>query len=413
MRKVKLLIAAAGAIAVASAAGSAQSAFPGRNGQIVFQREGQCALFVMNGDGSVQRQLTDSCDTAAVWSPSGRRIAFQRGGDSGADVYLVNPDGTGLAQVTFTNGFDGDPTWSGDGRRIAFESQRTNNSEIWSAAAAGGSERQLTNHPAFDGDPAWSPDSSKIAFTSLRDGNYEIYVMNADGSGLTRLTNDGGAVPDPNLQKVDQNPSWSPDGRRIVFDSTRTGNLDVFVMNADGSGQSNLTDHPALDALAVFSPDGTKIAFVSERGGGGNRDIYTMTTTGASVTRLTSTEGHEITPDWGVRPATTTRGGTIMGTHGPDTLRGTIGPDTIHGLRGDDRLFGGNGNDRLLGGPGNDFLDGQGHRDRLEGGTGNDRFYSRDGKADVVIGGPGRDRATVDRIDRVVGVETVIRPKRR
>jgi dipeptidyl aminopeptidase/acylaminoacyl peptidase len=119
-------LATALALSVAASAPGKTAAFPGKNGRIVFQR-GTCSLFVMNGDGSAQRQITDQCDTSAAWSPNGRRIAFQRGreNDFSADVYTVNPDGTGLARVTFTNGFDGDPTWSPDGTRIAFESRRT------------------------------------------------------------------------------------------------------------------------------------------------------------------------------------------------------------------------------------------------------------------------------------------------
>jgi TolB protein len=81
--------------------------------------------------------------------------------------------------------------------------------------------------------PAWSPDGRKIAFTSDRDGNREIYVMNADGTGLTRLTND---------DVDDENPSWSPDGNQIAFNRRVLGHLQIFVMNADGSAPTRLTE---------------------------------------------------------------------------------------------------------------------------------------------------------------------------
>ena len=110
-----------------------------------------------------------------------------------------------------------------------------------------------------DGSPAWSPDGTRLAFYSERDGNAEIYVMNADGSGVTRLTN----------TKADEGyPAWSPDGRTISFDSDRDGNFDVFAMNADGTNVRPLTRHKARDVSASWSPDGSKIVFMSDREGG-------------------------------------------------------------------------------------------------------------------------------------------------
>ena len=86
-----------------------------------------------------------------------------------------------------------------------------------------------------------------IAFQSNRDGNVEIYVMNADGSGLTRLTNSPGA---------DAVPNWSPDGRKLVFQSERDGNIELYTMNADGTGQTRLTTHPGRDLDPAWSPTG-------------------------------------------------------------------------------------------------------------------------------------------------------------
>jgi len=118
---------------------------------------------------------------------------------------------------------------------------------------------------------------SKITFTSLRDGNEEIYIMNADGSGQTNLTNnpadDGGS-------------SFSPDGSKIVFGSERDGNWEIYIMNADGSGQKNLTNNPARDESPFFSPDGSKIVFSSWRNG--NQKIYIMNADGSGQTNLTN-----------------------------------------------------------------------------------------------------------------------------
>ena len=126
-----------------------------------------------------------------------------------------------------------------------------------------------------------------IVFDSDRDGNYEIYVMSADGSGLTRLTDNPAA---------DFAPSWSPDGTRIAFDSDRDGNDEVYVMNADGSGQTRLTDNPALDFATSWSPDGTRIAFDSDSDG--NDEVYVMNADGSGQTRLTDNPASDLAASW-------------------------------------------------------------------------------------------------------------------
>ncbi len=133
--------------------------------------------------------------------------------------------------------------------------------------------------------------NGKIAFHSERDGNCipctEIYVMNADGSGQTRLTNNNA---------YDALPSWSPDGTKIAFHSKRDGNSEIYVMNADGSGQTRLTNNPASDEFASWSPDGTKIAFESDRDG--NEEIYVMNADGSGQTRLTNNPAFEGYVSW-------------------------------------------------------------------------------------------------------------------
>src|SRR4051812_44668091 len=118
--------------------------------------------------------------------------------------------------------------------------------------------------------------NGKIVFQSNRDGNVEIYTMNNDGTGQTRLTVNGAQ---------DSNPVWSPDGTKIAFTSSRDGNFEVYSMNADGSAQTRLTTMADDDFQPTWSGDGTKIAFASRRDG--NYEIYTMNANGTSPTRLT------------------------------------------------------------------------------------------------------------------------------
>jgi WD40 repeat protein len=144
--------------------------------------------------------------------------------------------------------------------------------------------RRLTAGDASDEDPAWSPDGRRIAFTSDRDGNREIYVADADGSNVVRLTNDIAA---------DYEPAWSRDGTRIAFVSERAGSPDIFVMNPDGTKLMRLTASMASDVDPAWAPDG-RIAFASDRAS--RSDIYGMNADGSGVARLTTTGGAQ--PAW-------------------------------------------------------------------------------------------------------------------
>ena len=134
---------------------------------------------------------------------------------------------------------------------------------------------------------SWTIDSSQIAFMSDRSGNLDIYTMEPDGTNIVRLTTSSAA---------DEDPDWSPNRRQIVFHSERDGNAEIYVMNADGSAQTRLTNHVATDRNPTWSPDGTRIAFESFRDG--NREIYVMNADGSAVRRLTTDPALDFDPAW-------------------------------------------------------------------------------------------------------------------
>jgi TolB protein len=242
--------------------------------------EGNLEIYVMNGDGTNLRRLTNdpASDQLPTWSPEGSLIAWSRN----RDIYVMAWDGSGQTLLAEDAGF---PSWSPDGERIAFASE----GDVFSMRADGSDIENLTDDDSvWDSMPAWSPDGKEIAFVSDRDGNLELYVMDADGSDQTRLSE--------RLRDEDSRPTWSPDGREIAYGgTTEEGRRDVFIMDADGSSPSDLTGSVAGDNndAPSWSPDGTRIAFTSET------DIYVIDADGSNLANLTNDpNARYVDPAW-------------------------------------------------------------------------------------------------------------------
>ncbi len=254
------------------------------------QRDGNPEIYGMNPNGSTLIRLTNSAgpDRAPTWSPQGDRIAFQ----SDHHLYVMNADGgaqTRLNVVALCCIFDV-MAWSPDGQWIALTTPDINLMP-WHVAVvnvAGESVSKVAPTQYGNMNPAWSPDGRKIAFESFPLYDSDLYVVNAPTGGTPfRLTNTAGN---------DHHPAWSPDGQKIAFVSERDGNPEIYVMNADGDGQTNLTNNAAADHNPQWSPDGQQITFVSERDG--NEEIYVMNADGSAQTNLTNSATTDSDPQW-------------------------------------------------------------------------------------------------------------------
>lgn len=222
-----------------------------------------------------------------VWSPDGKMIAFTRmeitnttPRTMAADIYVARADGSELRRLTGANGNESFPSFSPDGKTIFFGSgaPRSREQDIFSVNVRGGGLRPVARAPGRDGAPVVSPDGKKIVFNSERDGGLpQIYVMNIDGSNPTRLTDDD--------KVAFYNPVWSPDGRRIVYYREIRDNKDqIWSMNADGSDKRLLTNNIGHNFYPSWSSNGKRVIFTRETGE--EQEIYSMNSDGSDLRPL-------------------------------------------------------------------------------------------------------------------------------
>ena len=310
---------------------SALAAFPGSAGKLAvssprsgFPTEGN--LYTMGADGSAQTQITsfNGDELYPAWSPDGARVAFQQDPGLHPEIWTANADGTDLRQLTSNSDADRHPAWSPDGTKIAFASDRapgTALSDLYVMNADGSGQTALTNTPTVDEDyPSWSPDGTKIAFS--RDG--DIATVSAEGTGLVPLTA---------TEQIEFEPDWSPDGTRIVYRSGINADDEIWRMNANGTGVTNISNTgPAVEERPVWSPAGDRIAFV--KGAFSSAEVWTMNPDGSGHTRVTDNIFLDAHPSWQpvlvgyARPKATRRHQTY---HLVPAYQECTSPNRIHG----------------------------------------------------------------------------------
>lgn len=261
----------------------------------VSTRSGRKEVWGMDYDGNNQHQITHLGTTSLSpkISPDGSRIAFSALGKTGWDIKMYSMDLNRLVTFQHYPGTNLSPAWSPDGLKLAFSSSRTGDPDIYVVDASAGSDpKRLTQTPGPDVSPVWNPKTgAQIAFVSGRTGLPQIYTMEADGTNVQRVTDQGYAV----------SPAWSPNGQFLAFAWIRhygpgePGSSDIYLMDVVSKQWVQLTHDGGRNDFPSWSPDSRHIIFQSNRSGG--LQIWTMLADGTKQTQLT-TNGTNTQPNW-------------------------------------------------------------------------------------------------------------------
>jgi len=276
------------------------------------ERDGD--IFSMNADGSDLRRLTPNPerDRQPDWSRNGSAIAYsirKPGFTTNFEVSRMTAAGAKRRRLTTTatGQASSQPSWSRSGRSLLFRRSGSGRaSSIWQMGPLGESPMLRFQPPDPPLYPTWSPNSKRILFAAILsssgDTDRGIFAVNADGSGLTTLFDVAGAF--------DSAPAWSPDGRRIAFESDADvggrnpeRDLEIWTMAADGSDVRQLTSNALRDEGPAWSPDGGRRLAYTSGVDDTHGDIHVMTAQGTDIRRLAPFDGLDESPDWQAIPA--------------------------------------------------------------------------------------------------------------
>lgn len=260
----------------------------------VSNRSGSKEIWQMDYDGANQKQLTHlgSMALSPHPSPDGSRIAFSAVSQADWQIMMYSLELGHPVSFPSFGGMNISPAWSSDARTLAFSSSRTGDPEIYTVDATGNNLHRLTNTRGPDVSPTWNPKTNaQIAWVSGRTGLPQIYTMASDGTNVVRMTDQGYAV----------SPSWSPNGQLLAFAWVRhygpgaPGASDIYIMDVASKQWVQLTHDGGRNDFPSWSPDGRHIVFQSNRSG--RTQIWTMLADGSQAHQLT-TAGENSQPNW-------------------------------------------------------------------------------------------------------------------
>jgi TolB protein len=260
----------------------------------VSNRSGHKEIWAMDYDGANQHQLThlNSISLSPRISPDGSRLAFSSLTNSGWQILMYSMDLNRVVSFQRFGGTNLSPAWSPDGSKLAFSSSRTGDPEIYVVDQSGANIKRLTDIKSPDVSPVWNPKTgAQIAWVSGRTGLPQIYTMESDGTNIQRMTDEGYAV----------SPAWSPNGQFLLFSWIRhygpgvLGGDDIYIMDIASKKFVQLTHEGGRNDFPSWSPDGRHIVFQSSRSG--SEQIWTMLADGTNQKPLTVT-GSNTQPNW-------------------------------------------------------------------------------------------------------------------
>jgi len=261
---------------------------------------GSRRLWVTDSGGRNPQQLTnDSTETvehvAPRWSPDGKRLAFRRVQKTKSDILVVDVDAKTTTWITDDNIADLDPAWAPSGGAVYFSSVRGGGVNIWRIAVgtdgrAAAPAQQVTTGAGDDREVSVSPDGRRLAFTIVG-LNSDVWRLPVDP-----LTGRATGAPEPvvSTTRVESRAAWSPDGSMIAFNSDRQGDMNIWLRSLGSGVERQLTTGPGGDYQPDWSPNGVTIAFFSARGG--NSDIWTVSVADGALQQLTHPPGTQTNP---------------------------------------------------------------------------------------------------------------------